>query len=255
MSRVKSKKYFGCDFSVACGSAQKEALSLGRSKYLNVLLWVFFIAALVASGEMGAPLQASLASAVSGQQSGGAASGQNAQNSELPALVEVNRSVLSIGSDVYTSFDAVLLLQFWNLLTPTPVSFITNWDTTTGFVFRRELDLLTNIKSWPTDATRLLFLGLVWSEAKRLNLFVPAEKEMEVALTRVKKEGVTSSREELAAYFKGMPESRLREYLEIVLRARTFEKVRGGFEKNPGLLNASWFWHVQPLSSAKKNTK
>ena len=175
----------------------------------------------------------------------------NSVLSALPPLREINRSVLSVGSDVYSYFDAVLLLRFWNLLTPTTVALTTPWETTTGFVFKRELDLLSNVKLWPEDSVRLLFLALVWSEAKRLNLFVPTEKEMEVALVRVKKEGITSGNEELLAYFKALPEPRLRQYLEILLRARTFEKVRGGFDKNAGLLNASWFWHVQPMASAK----
>ena len=224
----------------SCGRAGCVAIS-------NCAFWGAIAVAL-------SPSSASFAAPVLDRSTGidAGSSSAKATHQLLPPLQDINRSVLSIGSDVFTSFDANLLLRFWNLLAPTPVALTTSWNSTTGFVFKRELDLLTNINSWPPDASRLLFLGLVWAEAKRLNLFVPVEKEMEVALARVKKEGLGPANEDLQAYFKGLPETRLRGYLEIVLRARTFERVRGGFDKNSGLLNTAWFWHVQPLASVKK---
>lgn len=175
-------------------------------------------------------------------------------DSDIIYKQEINRSILSVGSAIYSTFDAVILLNFWNVLAPSPILLNTPWESTPGFPFRREFDLITNIKTWPEDAARLLFLGLVWSESKRLNLFSPTEKELELALQRVKKAGIASSNHSLNLYFTSLSNNKMRDYLEIVLRARVFEKVRGGIDKNSGLLNAPWFWHVQPQTAFKKST-
>lgn len=171
------------------------------------------------------------------------------EDSPPPALKydALNRTVLSVGNDVYTAFDIEVLLRVWNLLGTRTIRHTTNWMTITGFPLDKDKDLADNIAAWPPDAARLLFITLVWSESRRLSLFVPGEKELDAAMQKLRK-GLTSEgmRPAVAHYFGALSGSRLREYADMCLRARTSERIRGDLKKNATLMSVPWFWHGRP---------
>lgn len=156
-----------------------------------------------------------------------------------------NRAVLTVGGEVYTSTDAVLILALWNALGEPRVALSTSWLADLRIRIEKDRDALQTVLNWPADVRRLLGIGLVWHEAKRLNLFVPGEKELEAALQKVSLEqGLVGMPAPVLSFWNALPVTKKRFYIELVLRARTYEKVRGSLQKNPALLNASWFWHA-----------
>jgi len=165
----------------------------------------------------------------------------------------VNRTLLTVGSDVYTAWDASVLACASAVLSmsATPDAPVTQHDwLTPPVVSRKERLRLGDVATLPSEARRFLFVALVWGEARKLNLFVPPEKDIEAGVKSLRAArdsgrcNVQGSGPEAVAYLSGMPDARVRSYVDLALRAKAFERVRGPLEKNPNLLSQTWFWHA-----------
>ncbi len=165
----------------------------------------------------------------------------------------LNRTLLTVGRDTYTMLDALCLLGVWNSLGPEPVALTTNWRTFEGISIDPEKTIRDNLVSWPADVQRLLFLGFVGAESKRLNLFVPAERDLDAALKRTKGLLVEMRLAENAReYLLQGGDETLRKYIDLVLRTVTFQKFKGDLAKNQSMTKVLWYWHQQTSLNAEK---
>lgn len=162
----------------------------------------------------------------------------------------VNRTILGAAGESYTAWDASLLLCAWNALGSAPVPLGTPWLAPDGRMRARLA--ASDTSAWPADARRLLFLALVWGESRKLNLFVPTEKDLDAAVgtlrdagCRIEGDGREGGSPEAAAFLRTLPDARWRFFADAALRAKGFERVRGGLEKNRALLGQSWSWHTE----------
>jgi hypothetical protein len=169
-----------------------------------------------------------------------------------PAVLEskrVNRSVLTVGREIFSAADAVALLALWNLTRPASenaVEIDTKW--LAGFTLQDlvqpDIQLMNSI--WPEDVKVFFRIALVWVDVQKLNLFIPSEQEIKPLLASfvAKRESLLAGVEPaLAAEIAGASEKTKRKWIEMVVRARTFFRVRGSFERNRNLFNVGWYWH------------
>ena len=177
-------------------------------------------------------------------------------SAERPAE-RINRSVLTVGREVYSATDAAALLLVWNLTQPAtekPVFIQTPW--LAGFTVA---DLLTfdptmMEKIWPEDVRVFFQIALIWVDVQKLNLFIPKEQEISALLSALtERQGTLTAGFEpmLAKEVMGASEKQRRKWIEMVVRARTFLRVRGGLEKNKNLFNVGWYWHRDDVSGLK----
>ncbi len=165
----------------------------------------------------------------------------------------LNRTLLTVGTDVYTAWDAAALTCAWATVTASPgtppaVATIDWFAVGGGAGMARSNEPLR----LDADVKRFLFLTLVWSESRKLNLFVPPERELEAAerAFQAARSGshcpTPGESYEARMWLARLPVGRARGYVDLALRGQAFERVRGGLEKNPNLLSQSWFWHAVP---------
>jgi|GEM_PF-5686559 len=158
----------------------------------------------------------------------------------------VNRTVLSVASDTYTAWDAAATLCAWNAVAAPEVALSLRW--VEHGVFGPRARGGDETRSLPEEARRFLFLALVWNESRKLNLFVPPEKELGEAVQSLlsNKSGcvVTGGGAEAQDFLTNLPAARWRTYADMAMRAKTFERVRGSFDRNASLLAQTWFWHA-----------
>ena len=158
----------------------------------------------------------------------------------------VNRTLLSVASDTYTAWDATAILCAWNTVATPRVALSLPWVAQGAFAPRaRGSD---EARTLPEEARRFLFLALVWSESRKLNLFVPPEKELDQAVKSLQGNkpacAVVGGGAEAEAFLLNLPAARWRTYADMALRAKAFERVRGSFDRNVSLLAQTWFWHA-----------
>lgn len=161
----------------------------------------------------------------------------------------VNRSVLTVGREIFSSADAVAMLALWNFTRPSsekPVEITTKW--LAGFklqdLVQPDVQMMNSI--WPEDVRVFFKIALVWVDVQKLNLFIPSEQEIKPLLVSLsaKKEILLAGVEPtLVAEISGASEKTKRKWAEMVIRARTFFRVRGAFERNRTLFNVGWYWH------------
>jgi len=179
---------------------------------------------------------------------------------EAPAGRLVNRTLLTVGSDVYTAWDASVLacasaVSAMSATDAAPDALATRHDwLSPPIVARKERLRPGDVATLPPEARRFLFVALVWGEARKLNLFVPPEKDLEAgvkSLRLARDSGrcvIPGGGPEAVAFLSGLPDARVRGYVDLALRAKSFERVRGPLEKNPNLLSQTWFWHASTES-------
>ncbi|MCA2961041.1 MAG: hypothetical protein IOD12_12365 [Silvanigrellales bacterium] len=168
----------------------------------------------------------------------------------------LNRSLLSVGTDVYTAWDASALACAWSAVGSVEAFPEFNW-LASSILAPNGQNRTLDTDSLPPEARRFLFQALVWNESRKLNLFVPQEREVELAIP-VFRASVKSGKCRIpgggpaaTAFLTSLPESRVRTLVDIALRAQAFERVRGDLRKNPNLLSQTWFWHATMESEAK----
>jgi hypothetical protein len=158
-----------------------------------------------------------------------------------------NWSVISVGVEVYTVLDIKILLNLWNALADAPVKLSTDFSRLRESENKRNLTGFKLVQSYPADVRRLLFLLFVWDESRRLNLFSPSAKAFDDAKLAVKfSEFLSDLDSESLTFWNDLGESGQKPYLDIVLRARSFFKVRQDLDSNQRLIELKWFWHVMP---------
>ena len=157
----------------------------------------------------------------------------------------VNRSLIQVGSTIYTSWEALFLLCGSNAFFDKQVLIKGDWllkkspphipPESSAQVFRENPDL-----------ERFLFLALAIEESQKLNLFVQTSEEIEKGVTRLQSSvgacpwGVVS--EKAQQHFEALPQEKFKSWSEKILRAKAFEQVRGGLSRNTNLLRQNWTW-------------
>lgn len=161
----------------------------------------------------------------------------------------VNRSVLTVGREVFSSADAAAILALWNLTRASgekPVAIETKW--LAGFTLPDLVspDVETMNKIWPEDIRNFFQLALIWVDVQKLNLFIPRDEEVNRLLKNFKDKQealLTGIEPVLAREIAQVSDKTKRKWVETVLRARTFYRVRGSFERNKNLFSVGWYWH------------
>ena len=182
----------------------------------------------------------------------------HAQNIENKQSIRINRSVLTVGREVFSALDAVAILILWNLTRSAQeqeIKIETKW--LEGFVLqdlvRPDAEAMKNI--WPEDVRTFFQLALVWADIKKLNLFVAKDQEINAILATFSDRNNKIFNTVEPALADELMRSSLkikRDWIELVIRARTFYRVRGTFERNKSLFNVGWYWHDAAIELPKK---
>jgi len=156
----------------------------------------------------------------------------------------VNQSFFSIEEKQYSALQIDLLLNLWNALAKSSGGTISIVPRTTNLLGNKDVfdrlgievpkSGLERVQKLPKDLQRALFICLVWVEAKRLNLFETAPSEIDGIHERFMKD------EHISKMIKRLGTHVSQESIHMVLRAGTYLKVRGDFDKNLTLANLSW---------------
>lgn len=158
--------------------------------------------------------------------------------------VVVSRALLSVGSDVYTAREADLIITLWNVLAEPAVERATDFDRLSSFPNPGQLSGFEKIMAYPDDVRRLMYILFVWTEARRLNLFVSGEKALSDARGVLDASGFPrQSSSRLQTFWNQMGQSDRLLYTDMVLRARAYLRIRGDFEANRRLTESIWYWH------------
>jgi len=161
----------------------------------------------------------------------------------------VNRSVLTVGREVFSSADAAAILALWNLTRASgekPVAIETKWLAGFSLLDLVSPDVETMNKIWPEDIRTFFQLALIWVDVQKLNLFIPRDQEVNSLLKNFKDKQealLTGIEPVLAREIAHVSDKTKRKWVETVIRARTFYRVRGSFERNKNLFSVGWYWH------------
>ena len=163
---------------------------------------------------------------------------------QFGSLVLINRSFVSIEKHIYSQWDvaAILCMDLHDNENSQPLKL--NWMQGNFLPNVNEKNIAEFAKT-NSEAARFLLLALSWEEAQNLNLFVPSESELK-ALIEGKMDTLNCDLERLgeplARYIANLPEAKARQYADIILRGRTYERVRKTRQRS-----LKWYWH--PLTS------
>ena len=160
----------------------------------------------------------------------------------------VDRSVLSVKSKVYYASDAKCLCVFWNAIMPNKISCQFDWF---GGKISAKINDREDLKNADREIKNFLFLALVYAEATRLRLFVPTSDQFLEALRliSINTEDIKKCQLLRANFFGEKKDSNKEEdkivfeIVDHILRAKTYLRVHGSFEKNLQLLETHWYWH------------
>ena len=174
---------------------------------------------------------------------------QSSPSSQSVQSSFINRSLVTVGGDVYTSLDARLLLGLWNALTDKPVPMVTDFEQTSGrqnppAKSEAEASSANRISQLAPDAKRLLYILSVWDESRRLGLFAPSEKAFKDGTAALQLSSfMNSATVDVRNYWTDLGPQGQRIYYDMILRARAYLKVRGDIDANLRLADTFWFWH------------
>jgi hypothetical protein len=157
----------------------------------------------------------------------------------------VSRAVVSVGSDVYTDKEADLILALWNTLGEPVVERTTDFRRFDGLRVKGPLSGFDKLLDYPADVRRLMFILLVWTEARRLNLFVSGDKSLGDARGVLDASGFPERGfASITPFWSQMGESDQLLYIDMVLRGRAYLRIRGDLEANRRLAESTWYWHT-----------
>lgn len=163
--------------------------------------------------------------------------------------VVTNRAVLTVGGEIFTATDAVALLMAWNLTkseNEPAVNLSTDWLKPLQLPASAGAETVVQIKSWPADVRAFFEIALVWIDVQKLNLFVLREQELLAGLKKFAELGAGAFPlpvANLAGEVLSASDGAKRKWVESVLRARAFIRVRGLPERNKNLFSVGWYWH------------
>lgn len=183
---------------------------------------------------------------------------ENPQSAQRTVL---NRAVLTVGGEVFTAADAVVMLMIWNLTRAAneqPVGITSDWLSALPLGDTTGIEPLTIMKSWPDDVALFFRLALIWSDVQKLNLFVQREQDVVAVFKKFSAQFSELSKtlpQPLARQIERASEPTKLNWVESVLRVRSFLRVRGSLERNKNLFSAGWHWHQPSSSAVRTNPK
>lgn len=158
-----------------------------------------------------------------------------------------SRTILTSGSDTYTSQDVVVLLTLWKIFSRNKADIqYSFWLDQFRIKKDPEKDVSLVFVDWPEEVKTFLYITLIWNETNRSQLFQSQTSEIEQARQIVKNEvpKIKSLPTPIKTYIDDLSSEELDAYLKKILRAVTFVKVRGNWTKNIPILQSNrWFWH------------
>lgn len=156
----------------------------------------------------------------------------------------VNQSFLYVADKPYSAMQVNLIIRLWNSFAdwsgkglpkvPLTTHLLNSKDIFESKRLDQKQDGMGRLLHLPPDVKRALFCCLVWTEAKRLNLFEINLSEIEVAQEHFMKD------ESVSILLKSLGSQIAFDSIHMVLKAGTYFKVRGDFERNLSLANLSW---------------
>jgi hypothetical protein len=161
----------------------------------------------------------------------------------------LNRSLLTVASDVYTTLDGRLLLALWNAIAEPPVPMVTNleadpvtWQQRTEGADSQNKKV--GLVQLAPDSKRLMYILFVWEESRRLGLFIPSDKAIADAAVALQfSDFYTSAPVDVREYWTDLGPAGQKVYLNMISRSKSYIRVRGDLESNPRLMDVFWFWH------------
>lgn len=176
---------------------------------------------------------------------------ESSKNVSLPGNA-VNRSVLTVGRLAFTALDAYALLSVWNSAQKEKTDLIkiqTNWLEPLEVGASDQNDFDKSIEQWPSDVKQLFMIALVWIDVQKLNLFIPKPEELSSG-SQVFDDFFKKNSDQIPEIIRSQiftsSQKQRQLWVEMVIRTRSFLRIRGGFERNKGLMDVGWYWHGFP---------
>ena len=167
-------------------------------------------------------------------------------NAAHSSVRRLNRSVLTVGREVFTALDAAALLIAWSSLTSQQIAMQSKW--LEGFELPQgsATDFEKSFMRWPKDVQTVFSIVLIWVDVQKLNLFIPKATEVDEAVEKFVEsysKGQKSVPPTLLKQIEDADVAQKRKWVEMVLRAQSFLRIRGTVERNKNIVNVGWYWH------------
>ncbi|MEY2987209.1 MAG: hypothetical protein RJB13_730 [Pseudomonadota bacterium] len=161
----------------------------------------------------------------------------------------LNRSVLTVGREVFTALDAIALLIAWNSVASQRVEIQSQWLDGFELPEGSAIDFEKSFKRWPNDVRTFFSIVLIWIDVQKLNLFIPKALEVSESVERFVEsysKGHKNVSPTLLKQIESADSSQKMKWAEMVLRAQSFLRIRGSIERNRGIVDVGWYWHTDP---------
>lgn len=161
----------------------------------------------------------------------------------------INRSVLTVGREVFSALDATALLAAWNSLAQSneeAVEIQSVWLDGLSLSVGSSPEFEKSFRLWPKDVQVFFSIALIWVDVQKLNLFIPKESELSNAVQVFEQNLLKTQKNVPAALrlqMRGASISQKRKWVEMVLRAQAFLRIRGSVERNKNIVDVGWYWH------------
>lgn len=157
-------------------------------------------------------------------------------------LIFQNRSILKCGTfqdeTVLTLLDVQTLLAISNLLYD-KIPITTDWNNFSAI----KVNLYRLSDKIPQDVLRVLFLCLNWRDTKLTNLFATSDSELQDYLIQVKQAQPWKIYSvETQKKINQLSDNDLKELIDMVIRAKLAQSVRGDLKSNQSLKSIRFAW-------------
>lgn len=169
----------------------------------------------------------------------------------------VNRSVLTVGRLAFTALDAYAVLMVWNSSLKDKSSMIKiqmDWLNPHEIGRGHQNALNSPFESWPSDVRQFFTVALVWADVQKLNLFIPKSDELKNGIEAFDdyfKSNSNSIPQGIRDQISRAKPKQRQQWVEMVLRTRSFLRIRGAFERNKNLMDVGWYWHTAPKAGER----
>ena len=162
---------------------------------------------------------------------------------KVPSVL-VDRPVLQVEDTTYYGRDLIGLEMVWNILENEKRDVHKNidWLTYEGQDYNIRVAFKDQVTTLPIEVKKILFITFVYVQSKKTNLFQPSVSEVATSLEKIKsilKSNLSGKMQTL----KTTSPKLLEFYVDAVLRAQPYKRLRGGLESNVNLADIYWFWY------------